>query len=122
MHAQLELVIAILDRTKERAKKVDETYQEALEPILKSSKAKAENPKKIFQKVIRKYDEWYDQYKKVLGTLRKGQKVESLMAGILKDIQVLACKWFTGVATKAQVKDIEEVIEGDERNAFISPR
>ena len=43
VRVQLTLVIAILDRTKERAKKVDEKSQKALGPILKSCKAKAEN-------------------------------------------------------------------------------
>ena len=51
VHAQLGLVIAILDRTKESAKKVDETSQEALEPILESCKAKAENLRKYFRKL-----------------------------------------------------------------------
>ena len=111
VYTQLGLVIVILDRTKEKAKKVDETSQDALEPILESCKAKAENLNKIFQKVIRKYDKWYDQYKKVLGTLGKGQKVETLMAGILTDIQVLACEKLTEVATEAQVKEIKEAIK-----------
>ena len=54
VHAQLGLVIAILDRTKEGAKEVDKTSQERLEPFLESCKAKAENFKKIIQKVILK--------------------------------------------------------------------
>ena len=112
VHARLVLVIAILDKTKERAKTVDEASQEALEPILESCKAKVENLHKIFQKVIRKDDDkWYGRYKKAAGTLAKGQKVESLMAEILKDIQVLACDKLTGVATEAQVKEMEEAIK-----------
>ena len=119
VHAQLDLVIAILDRTKERARKVDETSQEALKPILESCKAKAERLNKLFQKVIRKDDDkWYDRYKKAAGTIGKGQKVESLMAGILKDIQVLACEKLTGVATEAQVKKLEEAIK--EMNEMLS--
>ena len=83
-----------------------------MEPILESCKAKAENLKKIFQKVIRKDDnKWYDQYKKALSTLGKGDKVECLMEGILKDIQVLAYKRLKGTTTKTQVKEIEEAIK-----------
>ena len=112
VYAQLGLVIVILDRTKEKAKKVDEASQDALEPILESCKAKAENLNKIFQKVIRKDDDkWYDRYKKAVGTLGKGQKVETLMAGMLTDIQVLACEKLTEVATEAQVKEINEAIK-----------
>jgi hypothetical protein len=58
-----------------------------LEPILESCKAKTENLKKIFQKVIRKDDDkWYDRYKKAVATVTKGSKVESLMGEILKDV------------------------------------
>jgi hypothetical protein len=59
--ARLPLIIEILHSAKERAQALDETAQEALEPILESCKAKAEDLKKIFQKVIRKDDDkWYD--------------------------------------------------------------
>jgi hypothetical protein len=110
--ARLPLIIEILHSAEERAQALDETAQEALEPILESCKAKAENLKKIFQKVIRKdNDKWYDRYKKALSTLGNGDKVECLMEGILKDIQVLACERLKGTATETQVKEIEEAIK-----------
>ncbi|KAH8782070.1 hypothetical protein BGZ57DRAFT_886228 [Hyaloscypha finlandica] len=110
--ARLPLVIEILHNAKKATQRLDETAQEALEPILESCKAKAENLKEIFQKVIRKDDDkWHDRYKKALGTLGKGDKVECLMEGILKDIQVLACERLQGTATEAQVKEIEEAIK-----------
>ena len=112
MAARLPLVNEILHSAKERTKTLDESTQETLEPILESCKAKAENLKKLFQKVIRKDDDkWYDRYKKALGTLGKEGKVECLMEGILKDIQVLACERLMGTATDAQVKEIEEAIK-----------
>jgi hypothetical protein len=55
--ARLPLVIEILHSAKERAQAIDEAAQKALEPILKLCKAKTENLKKIFQKVIRKDDD-----------------------------------------------------------------
>ena len=98
--ARLPLVITILRSAKERTHTLDETAQEALKSILESCKDKAENLKKIFQKVIRKDDDkWYDRYKKALSTPGKGDKVECLMEGILKDIQVLACERLKGTAT-----------------------
>lgn len=107
--ARLPLVIEILYSVEERIHTLDETVQDALEPIMESCKAKAENLMKIFQKVIRKDDDnWYDRYKKAL---RKGDKVECLMEGILKDIQVLACEKLKGTATETQVKEIEEAIK-----------
>jgi len=110
--ARLPLVIEILRSAKERALALDDTAQEALEPILESCKAKAENLNKIFQKVIRKDDDkWFDRYKKALGTLGKGDKVESLMEGILKDTQLLAYEKLMGIATETQAKELEEGIK-----------
>jgi hypothetical protein len=110
--ARLPLVIEILHSAEEKTHTLKETAQEALEPILESCKAKAESLKKIFQKVIRKDDDkWYDRYKKALSTLGKGDKVECLMEGILKDIQVLVCERLVGTATEAQVKEVEEAIK-----------
>ncbi|PVH70078.1 hypothetical protein DL98DRAFT_383961, partial [Cadophora sp. DSE1049] len=101
--ARLPLVIEILRSAKERASVLEETAPEALEHTLESCKAKAENLKKIFQKVIQKDDDkWYDRYK---------NKVECLMEGILKDIQVLVCERLNGTAIEAQVKEIEEAIK-----------
>ncbi|KAF2193138.1 NACHT-domain-containing protein [Zopfia rhizophila CBS 207.26] len=96
----------------ERTQTLDESARDALRPILKSCRAKSEDLKKLFQVVIRKDDDkWYDRYKKVLGTLGKGDRVECLMEGILKDIQVLACERLTGTATNAQIKELEEAIK-----------
>jgi len=52
--AQLPLVIDILHSTKEKIQALDKTAQNALKPILELCKAKAENLKKISQKIIRK--------------------------------------------------------------------
>lgn len=110
--ARLPLVITILHSAGERVHTLDETAQEALEPILESCKALAENLRKIFQKVIRKDDDkWYDRYKKALSTLGKVDKVEGLMEGILEDIQVLACERLKGAATETELKEIEEAIK-----------
>jgi hypothetical protein len=110
--ARLPLVIDILRKAEERASTLDETAMDAIEQTLESCKMKAENLKKIFQKVIRKDDDkWFDRYKKALSTLGKGDKVECLMEGILKDTQLLACEKLMGIATKAQVKGLEEGIK-----------
>jgi hypothetical protein len=110
--ARLPLVIEILRSATEKIQSLNETAQEPLEHIVKSCKAKAEKLHEIFQKVIRKDDDkWYDRYKKALGTLGKGDKVECLIEGILKDIQVLACERLMGTATETQVKEIEEAIK-----------
>jgi vacuolar-type H+-ATPase subunit E/Vma4 len=109
--ARLPLIIEILRSAEERRQALDETAQEALKPILESCKAKAENLKKTFQKVVRKDDDkWYERYKKALDTSGKADVVEYLMEGILKDIQVLVCERLMGTATEAQVTEIQEAI------------
>ncbi|RDL39892.1 uncharacterized protein BP5553_04232 [Venustampulla echinocandica] len=110
--APLPLVIEVLHSAKQRAQTLDEVAQETLEPILESCKAKAKKLKKIFQRVIPKDDDkQYDRYTKALDALGKGDKVEYLMEGLLKDIQVLACETLIGTATDAQVKEIDEAIK-----------
>ena len=110
--ARLPLIIEILHSAKEGTQAVDETAQEALTLILESCKAKAENLKEIFQKVIRKDDDkWYGRYKRALDTLGEEYKIECLMEGILKDIQVIVCERLKGTAIEAQVKEIEEAIK-----------
>jgi len=77
-----------------------------------SCKAKAEKLQEIFQKVVRKDDDkWFDRYKKALRTLGKGDKVECLMEGIMRDTQLLACEKPMGIADDTQVKELEEGIK-----------
>ena len=109
--ARLPLVNEILHRAIERTHTIDESEQEALEPILESCKAKAENLEKLFQRVIREDDDkWYDRYKKAADSLLKGGRVESLMGEILRDIQLIACERLMGTATEVQMKELEEAI------------
>lgn len=110
--ARLPLVVEILRSAEKGAQALDETKLDAIEETLESCKAKAETLKKIFQKVIRTDDDkWFDRYKKALSTLGKGDKVECLMEGILKDTQLLACEKLMGIATESQVMELEEGIE-----------
>jgi hypothetical protein len=107
---RLPLVSKILHSAKKKIQTLDETEQEALEPILKSCKAKAANLEEIFQKVVRKDDDkWYDRYRKAVATVTKGSKVESLIGEILKDVQVIACEKLEGTATSAEVKEMKEM-------------
>jgi hypothetical protein len=110
--ARLPLVNEILRNAKGRIQKLNETKQEALEPIIESCEAKAKSLNKLFWKVARKDDDkWHDRYKKAVATVGKGSKVESLMGEILKDVQVIACEKLEGTATSAQVKELEEAIK-----------
>jgi hypothetical protein len=109
VYARLPLINEILVRIQARAKTLSDPS--ALEDTLKSCKTKAERLQELFLKVIKKDDpKWYDRYVSALRTLGKGNKVESLMEGILKDIQALACEKLMGTATEAQVQQLEEAI------------
>ncbi|CAI6225623.1 unnamed protein product [Periconia digitata] len=111
--ARLPLVLRILCSARARAQTLNEMEQEALEPILKSCKAKAEELQEVFHKVVRKdEDKWYDRYKKAaVGVLGKRNKVEDLMGDILKDIHVLACEKLTGTATDADMEEVSEAMK-----------
>ncbi|TEY63628.1 hypothetical protein BOTCAL_0153g00160 [Botryotinia calthae] len=106
--ARLPLVIEILRSAELRLPSLNETALDAIENTLESCKAKAESLNKIFHKVLRKNDDkFFDRYKKAIGTLGKTDKVESLMEGILKDTQLLACEKLMGIATESQVNELE---------------
>ena len=110
--ARLPLVIEILRSAEEKAAALDKAAQGALETILESCEAKAEILNKLFRRVVRKDDDkWHDRYKKAIGTVGKGRKVESLMGEILMDVQVIAGKKLVGTATDAQLKKLEEAIK-----------
>lgn len=129
--ARLPLVIEILRGAEERVSSLDETTLAAIEETLESCKTKAENLEKIIHNVIRKDDDkWLHRYKKAISILGKGNKVECLMEGILKDIQLLAYKKLQGAATEAQIKEMQEAIKQmnempcslpDEARAFHMP-
>ncbi|EWC48071.1 hypothetical protein DRE_02650 [Drechslerella stenobrocha 248] len=108
--ARLPLVERTLQEVGRRAQTLDANAWEALNPVVDSCSQKAKNLKKIFKKVLKKDDDnWVNRYKKVISTLVNGQKVESLMADILKDIQIIACE--AGIATNPEVKEIEQAIQ-----------
>jgi hypothetical protein len=111
--AQLPLVEDILQRAGTKAKTLDESEQDILEPILKSCKTKAGRLHEIFKKVVRRDDDkWHDRYKKAFSTFGKGHQVECLMEGILKDIQLLlACDKLAETATDDEIKRLEEAIK-----------
>jgi hypothetical protein len=110
--ARLPLVIGLLDSAKGGVQKLNVTEQEALETTLQSCEDKAESLEKLFRRVIRKDDDkWYDRYKKAVVTVTKGNKVESLMGEILKDVQVIVCDKLKETATSDQVKELGEAIK-----------
>ncbi|KFY45191.1 hypothetical protein V494_01091 [Pseudogymnoascus sp. VKM F-4513 (FW-928)] len=109
--SRLPLVLSILQKAKTDAANLSEDAQEEAEPTMIACREKAEKLQKVFYKVARKDDDgWLDRYKKAAGTLVKANKVEGLMEGILKDIQMVACDRLMGTATEDQVRELGDAI------------
>jgi hypothetical protein len=109
--ARLPLVEAVLRRAEAKTITLRESEQDALRPLLASCKTKAEDLHKIFEKVVhRDDDKWHDRYKKAFSAMKKGVRVELLMEGILKDVQVLACRELE-TATDDEQKQLDDAIK-----------
>jgi vacuolar-type H+-ATPase subunit H len=110
--ARLPLVLSILKKAKIEVEKLDNAAQEELERPLESCKEKAEKLDKFFRKVLSQDDNGrLEKYRKAVSTLVKGKRVEELMEGILRDIQVIANDKLMGTATEEQVKEVADAIK-----------
>ena len=108
---RLLLVLDILRKAKEDAGRLDETALEELEPTILACREKAETLREIFKNVVRHDDKWLNRYKEAVVMVSKGRKVEGLMEGIMEDIQVVICRKMIGMATEAQMNDIQAAIK-----------
>jgi hypothetical protein len=95
----------------------DESTKAAFTPALMDCKVQATQLQELFEKVMpEEGDSRWDRYVKAARTIGKGGRVETLMEGILDDLQLLATK-FPEVTTprgKDQLaKAIEEVSKMD---------
>ncbi|KFZ01814.1 hypothetical protein V500_00606 [Pseudogymnoascus sp. VKM F-4518 (FW-2643)] len=95
----------------------DDSIKAAFTPTLKVCKVQATQLQELFKKVMpEEGDSRWDRYGKAARTIGKGGRVESLVGGILDNLQLLATR-FPEVTTprgKDQLaKAIEEVIEMD---------
>jgi hypothetical protein len=109
--ARLPLACKILRSAEVSLETRDESARDTLKTTLSSCHAKAEELRETFEKAVRHdNDKWFDRSKKNFSALGKGHQVERLMEGILNDVQVLARDKLPGIATVAQLKELEEAI------------
>lgn len=88
----------------------------AVKPLLERCKAKAETLAEIFKKVIPADDASHlNRYYSAVRALGKGNKVESLMAGILEDVDAIASNRAMRTATAAQLERVSKAIEDLEK-------
>jgi hypothetical protein len=94
------------------AYKPDKDSCNAMKSVVESCGDKAKRLETIFQDVIPPADTpILDRYFKAVQTLGKGNRVETLMKGILVDVQLLAGNSSIKAATKAQVEKLVKAIE-----------
>jgi hypothetical protein len=112
--ARLPLVINILSLAKQKMENqpVDEESSVATEYLVKSCEEKALQLKVTLEKCLPTDDaELGTRIWKGMQTVPRGNRVETLMQGILKDIVMLAGNYGLRAATAEQVKELARAIE-----------
>jgi hypothetical protein len=89
----------------------DDSIKAAFIPTLEDCKVQATQLRELFDKVMPEgSDSRWDRYVKAAQTIGKGGRVESLVRGILDDLQLLATK-FPEVATPRSKDQLTKAIE-----------
>lgn len=110
---RLSIVGNILESAKQNIEKGNANSDscKGVKDTVEACEGKARKLKELFNKAI-PADGVSDlkRYCKAVKALGKGSEVESLMKGMLEDVQLLACEGGMKTATKAQQKQIAEAI------------
>ncbi len=120
VNSKLPLVISVLDEARKQNQNTQQFTSE-IEPVLRSCEDEAKDLRTVFDKAIPPDSApWYERYRKAARAVRPGRtrKVESLMADILKNLQLLqGHHLFRNVATskelQAALQDILSVARDD---------
>ena len=100
-------------------RKVEESSYSGARDVVNLCQSKAEKLDELFQKICPADGaSRLEKYYKAVKALGKGHKVEDLMEGVLKDVQLLACE--SGMKT-ADEKQEEEIIKAITEVSAISP-
>ena len=112
--SRLPLARALLQTTQtelERSQPSEE-LRSVLTPILRGCHDKATRLQEMFDKVIPEEGAHKtERYRRAIKTIGKGSRVESLMKGILEDIQLLVSNRVMKLATDADIRDLTKEIE-----------
>ena len=111
---KLPLISKLLEDAERYVKNVtDESIKAAFTPTLEDCKAQASRLQDLFEKVMPDQGESrWDRYVKAARTVGKGGRVESLVGGILDDLQLLATRFPDVTIPRGKdqlVRAIEEV-------------
>jgi len=111
---RIPLIQDTLRAAETRLNKCDqaEDFYKAMKFTLECCKDKAERLQKIFQTVTpRDGTPRFERYVQATRTLGKGNRVETLMKGILEDVQLLTGNHAVKAATEAQVKELQNALQ-----------
>jgi N-terminal domain on NACHT_NTPase and P-loop NTPases len=110
--AKLPLISKLLEDAEQYIDNAaDESIKNAFIPTLKDCNVQATQLQELFTKVMPKEgDSRWDRYVKAARTIGKGGRVESLIGGILDDLQLLATR-FPEVTTTRGKKQLAAAIE-----------
>lgn len=109
--AKLPLISKLLEDAETYvSKSADKTIEAAFRPTIENCKTQATQLQKLFEKVIPEGDSRWDRYMKAARTIGKGCRVESLIQGILDDLQLMATK-FPEVTTSRKKEKLAEAME-----------
>lgn len=109
---KLLLILKLLEHAEEYVNnETDESIKTAFTPTLEDCKAQAIQLQELFEKVMpEEGDSRWDRYIKAARTIGEGGRVESLVGGILGDLQLLATR-FPEVTTSRGKDQLATAIE-----------
>jgi N-terminal domain on NACHT_NTPase and P-loop NTPases len=109
--AKLPVISKLLEDAEGYVKAADESVEAAFTPTLEDCKVQAAQLEELFGKVMPKGgDSRWDRYVKAARIIGKGGRVETLIKGILDDLQLLATK-FPEVTTPRRKDQLAKAIE-----------
>ena len=112
--ARLPIVRDILDSAKRHFREEDTNEEscKAAKKVVEKCQSKAQNLEDIFKKVIPADDaSRAERYFSAVRSVGKGNRVETLMKGMLEDLQLLAINHGMVTETKAREKELAKVIK-----------
>jgi alkaline phosphatase len=108
---KLPLISKILEDAEMYIKKVDDDTKDAFKPTLEDCRAQATQLQELFAKVMpEEGDSRWDRYVKAARTIGKGGRVETLVGGILEDLQLLTTR-FPEVTTARGKEQLAKAVE-----------
>jgi alkaline phosphatase len=108
---KLPLISKLLEDAEKYVEAADESIKAAFTPTLEDCQVQATHLQELFGKVmLEEGDSRWDRYVKAARTIGKGGRVESLVRGILDDLQLLATR-FPEVATPRGKDQLAKAIE-----------